>query len=72
MLHSRGEVQWNLGIRDTQGAVKNCPEFRGGQVHFYVLNRPRIKVGTEVAVPNSQVVPTSQVVLETGVSLYII
>ncbi len=20
-------VQWNLGIRDTQGTVKNCPEF---------------------------------------------
>ncbi len=37
-------VQWNLGIRDTQGTVKNCPQFWGGlisQVHFYVLNRPR-------------------------------
>ncbi len=21
------EVQWNLGIRDIQGTVKNCPEF---------------------------------------------
>ncbi len=20
-------IQWNLGIRDTQGNVKNCPEF---------------------------------------------
>ncbi len=20
-------IQWNLGIRDTQGTVKNCPEF---------------------------------------------
>ncbi len=38
------DIQWNLGIRDTQGTVKNCPEFSGGlisQVHFYVLNRPR-------------------------------
>ncbi len=37
-------IQWNLGIRDTQGTVKNCPEFWGGlisQVHFYVLDRPR-------------------------------
>ncbi len=34
-------IQWNLGIRDTQGTVKNCPEFRGliSQVHFYVLNK---------------------------------
>ncbi len=23
----RGEIQWNLGIRDTQGTVNNCPEF---------------------------------------------
>ncbi len=21
------QVQWNLGIRDTQGTVKNCPQF---------------------------------------------
>ncbi len=37
-------VQWNLGIRDTQGTAKNCPEFPGRlmfQVHFYVMNRPR-------------------------------
>ena len=37
-------VQWNLGIRDTQGTVKNCPEFGGGlisQVYFYVMNKPR-------------------------------
>ncbi len=37
-------IQWNLGIKDTQGTVKNCPEFRGGfisQVHFYVMNKPR-------------------------------
>ena len=20
-------IQWNLGIRDTQGTVKSCPEF---------------------------------------------
>ncbi len=20
-------IQWNLGIRDTQGTVQNCPEF---------------------------------------------
>ncbi len=36
-------IQWNLGIRDTQGTVKNCPDFWGGlisQVHFYVMNRP--------------------------------
>ncbi len=36
-------IQWNLGIRDTHGTVKNCPEFWGGlisQVHFCVLNRP--------------------------------
>ncbi len=36
-------IQWNLGIRDTQGTVINCPEFWGGlisQVQFYVLNRP--------------------------------
>ena len=40
----RINVQWNLGIRDTQGTVKNCPESRGGlisQVHFYVINRTR-------------------------------
>ncbi len=38
------QLQWNLGIRDTQGTLKNCPEFWGGliaQVHFYVTNRPR-------------------------------
>ncbi len=37
-------IQWNLGIKDTQGTVKNCLKFWGGlisQVHFYVLNRPR-------------------------------
>ncbi len=37
-------LQWNLGIRDTHGTVKNCPEFCGGlisQVYFYVLNMPR-------------------------------
>ncbi len=37
-------IQWNRGIRDTQGTVKKCPEFRGGlisQVHSYVMNRPR-------------------------------
>ncbi len=31
-------------IRDTQGTVKNCPEFQGcliSQVNFCVLNRPR-------------------------------
>ncbi len=27
-----GYVQWNLGIRDTQGTVKNCPEFWGGLI----------------------------------------
>ncbi len=21
------QIQWDLGIRDTQGTVKNCPEF---------------------------------------------
>ncbi len=38
------DLQWNLGIRDTHGTVKNCPEFWGGlisQVQFYVLIRPR-------------------------------
>ncbi len=42
-LVSRYELQWNLGIRATQGTVKNCPEFWGGlisQVNFYILNRP--------------------------------
>ncbi len=37
-------IQWNLGIRDTQGTVKNCPQFWGGlisQVHLWVLNGPR-------------------------------
>ena len=37
-------VQWNLGIRDTQGTVENCCEFWGGvisQVHFQVVNRSR-------------------------------
>ncbi len=37
-------MQWNLGIRDTQGTVKNCPQFWSGpisQVYFYVLNRPK-------------------------------
>ena len=23
----RMQLQWNLGIRDTQGTVRNCPEF---------------------------------------------
>ncbi len=58
-------VQWNLEIRDTQGTVKNCPEFWGGlisQVHFYVLNRPREWSGRP---HNSQVVPISQVALKT-------
>ncbi len=58
-------VQWNLGIRDTHGTVKNCPEFWGiliSQVHICVLNRP---IGTGVAALNSQVVPISQVVLKT-------
>ncbi len=38
------DIQWNLGIRDTHGTVKNCPEFGGGRtshVHLYVMNRPR-------------------------------
>ncbi len=38
------QLQWNLGNRDTQGTVKNCPQFWGGpisQVHLCVLNRPR-------------------------------
>ncbi len=37
-------VQWNLGIRNTQGTVRNCPELCGGlisQAYFYLLNRPR-------------------------------
>ncbi len=37
-------IQWNLGIRDTKGTVKNCPEFYGGlisQGYYYVLDRPR-------------------------------
>ena len=37
-------IQWNLRTRDTQGTVKNCPEFGGdriSQVQFYVLNKPR-------------------------------
>ncbi len=37
-------VQWNLGIRDTQGTVKHCPEFWGGlisQVYCYILIMPR-------------------------------
>ncbi len=37
-------IQWNLGIGDSQGTVKNCPELWGGlisQVHFNVMNRPR-------------------------------
>ncbi len=25
-------VQWNLGIRDTQGTVNTCPEFWGGLI----------------------------------------
>ncbi len=38
------KLQWNLGLKNTQGTVKNCPEFWGGlisQVHFYVLKRHR-------------------------------
>ncbi len=38
------KIQQNMGIRDTQGTVKNCSEFWGdlvSQVHFYVLNRLR-------------------------------
>ena len=37
-------VQWNLGIWDTKGTVKNCPEIWGGlisQVHFPVLVSPK-------------------------------
>ncbi len=44
VLSSYNILQWNLGIRDIQGTVKNCPEFRGGlfpQVYFYVMNKPR-------------------------------
>ncbi len=58
-------VRGTWEFRDTQGTVRNCPEFCGGlisQVHFYVLN----DLGTEVAVLRSQVVPISQVVLKTG------
>ncbi len=25
--HQHLDIQWNLGIRDTQGTVRNCPEF---------------------------------------------
>ncbi len=64
-------TQWNLKIRDTQGTVKNwIPEYWGGlisQVHFYVLNRP---IGSEVVVLNSQVVPTSQVVVQAGFTVH--
>ncbi len=37
-------VQWNLRIKDSQGTVKNCPEYQGGfisQVHFRLLSRPK-------------------------------
>ncbi len=35
-------IQWNLGITDTQGTVLNS-EVHGliSHVYFYVLNRPR-------------------------------
>ena len=58
-------------MRDTQGTVKNCPEFCGGlisQVHFYVLNR---LLDAEVAALNFQVVPISQVVLKTDFTVYV-
>ncbi len=63
-------VQWNLVIRDTHGTVKNCPEFWGGvisQVHFYVMNRPRDWSSCDL---NSQVVPISQVVLNTDFTVF--
>ncbi len=28
----RCSIQWNLGIRETQGTVKNCPQFWGGLI----------------------------------------
>ncbi len=67
-------IQWNLGIRDTQGTVQNSPEFWGGlisQVQFYVLNRhSRSTAQHEVAVLNSQVVPISQLVLKKGFTVH--
>ncbi len=38
------DIQWNLGIRDTHGTVKHCPQFQGGltsQVLLRVPNTPR-------------------------------
>ncbi len=40
-MTQRMGLQWNLGIRDTQGTGEKCLKFWGGlisQVHFHVLN----------------------------------
>ncbi len=50
-------IRWNLGIRDTQGTVPNCPEFC---LRWSYFSNP------------SQVVPISQVVLKTGLTVYVI
>ena len=60
-------LQWNLGIRDTQGTVNNCPEFWGGLISHSMY---WIGLGTEEAVLNSQVVLISQVVLKAGFTVY--
>ncbi len=64
-------VQWHLGISDTQGTVKNCPEFWGGLFSQVYCNVYWICLGTEVTVLSYQVVPISQVVLKTGFTVWL-
>ena len=57
------DIQWNLGIRDTQGTTVLNSEV---VLFLRSISMCWIGLGTEVAVLNSQAVPISQVVLKTG------
>ena len=63
------QVQWNLGIRDTEGLWKTV---QNSEVVLFLrsISMYWIGLGTGVAVPNSQVVPFSHVVLKTGFAVY--
>ncbi len=63
LLSHKYSETWELGT--PKGLPK--PVLNSKVVHFYVLNR---RIGTEVGVLNSQVVPVSQVVLKAGFTAY--
>ncbi len=61
-------LQWNLKIRDALGNTKSCPGFWGSlisQVHISMYS-----VGpTEITIPISKLILTSQVILKTGLTV---